>query len=63
VIATAGLTRDGNKAPASGQGPCTWSGVKFCDDYTKSKPLSKPDVTALFTSFAMWGRPDDRGGK
>jgi subtilisin family serine protease len=63
VIASAGLTRDGLKAPASGEGPCTWDGVKFYDDDPPSKPLIKPDVTAVFTGFAVWTRPDDKGGK
>ncbi len=58
VIATAGITRDGRKAPASSEGPCTWSDVKFYDDYPVSHPLSKPDVTAYFTGFAVWGRPE-----
>jgi subtilisin family serine protease len=63
VIASAGLTREGVKAPASSEGPCTWNGVKFYDDFSPDRPLSKPDVTAVFTGFAVWNRPDDRNGK
>lgn len=63
VIAVAGITRDGRKAPASSEGPCTWSGVKFYDDYPRDRPLSKPDVTALFTGYPVWGRPDDGEGR
>ena len=47
VIAVAGITREGTKAPASSEGPCTWSGVKFYDDYPPGEPLAKPDVTAV----------------
>jgi len=63
VIATAGLTRDGNKAPAGSEGPCTWRGVKFYDDYPPRRPLAKPDVTALNTGFPVWGRLNARRGK
>src|SRR5207302_2046757 len=63
VIAAAGVTRDGNKAPASSEGPCTWQGVKFYDDYPPRRPLIKPDVTAVFTGFPVWGRPDALGPK
>lgn len=63
VIAAAGITRDGRKAPASSEGPCTWKGVKFYDDYPPDKPLAKPDVTALFTGYPVWGRPTDNPGR
>ncbi len=59
VIAAAGITRDGRKAPASSEGPCMWKGVKFYDDYPPDRPLAKPDVTALFTGYPVWGRPTD----
>ncbi|MBL7140613.1 MAG: S8 family serine peptidase [Planctomycetes bacterium] len=57
VIAAAGICEDGSKAPASSEGPCTWSGVKFYDDYPEDGPLSKPDVTGCFGGYPMWGRP------
>jgi hypothetical protein len=58
VIAAAGITEDGAKAPASSEGPCTWSDVKFYDDYPADKPLIKPDVTGLFTGYPMWVGPN-----
>jgi subtilisin family serine protease len=63
VIAAAGITEDGAKAQASSEGPCTWSGVKFYDDYPADKPLIKPDVTGLFTGYPMWARPNALGGR
>ena len=59
VIASAGLNRDGSKAAKSSEGPCTWAGVKFYDDYPASRPLIKPDVTAFFGGYAVWNRPDN----
>lgn len=63
VIAASGITRDGRKAPASSEGPCTWKGVKFYDDFPPDRPLAKPDVTALFTGYPVWGRPTDNPGR
>jgi subtilisin family serine protease len=63
VIAAAGITEDGAKAQASSEGPCTWAGVKFYDDYPADKPLIKPDVTGLFTGYPMWARPNALGGR
>ena len=57
VIAAAGIYEDGSKAPASSEGPCYWSGVKFYDDYPKESPLHKPDVTGCFGGYPVWGRP------
>ena len=57
VIAAAGIYEDGGKAPASSEGPCTWSGVKFYDDYPEKSPLAKPDVTGCFGGYPVWGRP------
>lgn len=57
VIAAAGIYENGSKAPASSQGPCYWSGVKFYDDYPKENPLHKPDVTGCFGGYPVWGRP------
>jgi subtilisin family serine protease len=63
VIAAAGITEDGAKAQASSEGPCTWSGVKFYDDFPTDRPLIKPDVTGLFTGYPMWARPNALGGR
>jgi hypothetical protein len=57
VIAASGILRNGNKAPASSEGPCYWSDVKFYSDYPKNKPLNKPDVTGYFGGYPVWGRP------
>ncbi len=57
VIAAAGILEDGSKAPAGSEGPCSWSGVKFYDDYPPDKPLMKPDVTGCFGGYPVWGRP------
>jgi subtilisin family serine protease len=59
VITSAGISRDGEKAPKSSEGPCTWKGVKFYDDYPPSGPLSKPDVTGIFGGYPLWGRPEN----
>jgi subtilisin family serine protease len=63
VMAVAGITQDGEKAPASSEGPCTWAGVKFYDDYPAERPLSKPDVTGIFSGYPMWARPQALGGR
>jgi len=57
VIAAAGVLEDGSKPPMSSEGPCSWSGVKFYDDYPKDAPLLKPDVTGCFGGYPVWGRP------
>ena len=31
--------------------------MKFYDDYRPDKPLQKPDVTACFGGYPVWGRP------
>jgi serine protease AprX len=33
--------------------------VKFYSDYPQGKPLHKPDVTAPFGGFPVWGRPGE----
>lgn len=64
VVAASGILKNGKKAPASSQGPCTWAGVAFYDDYPKSAPLPKPDVTGCFGGFPVWSpltrRPNRR---
>jgi hypothetical protein len=57
VIAAAGILEDGSKPAASSEGPCTWDGVKFYDDYPADAPLAKPDVTGCFGGYPVWGRP------
>lgn len=57
VIAAAGILEDGSKAPAGSEGPCSWAGVKFYDDFPADKPLLKPDVTGCFGGYPVWGRP------
>jgi subtilisin family serine protease len=63
VIAAAGILEDGSKAPASSEGPCSWKGVKFYDDFPEDRPLRKPDVTGLFGGYPVWGRPLTLGGR
>ncbi len=60
VIAAAGILKDGSQAPASSEGPCTWDGVKFYDDYPPEAPLQKPDVTAFFGGYPTWCRTNVR---
>ena len=57
VIAAAGIVENGSKAPMSSEGPCTWNGVRFYDDYPPDAPLQKPDVTGCFGGYPVWGRP------
>jgi subtilisin family serine protease len=57
VIAAAGIIEDGSQPAASSRGPCTWTGVRFYDDYPEDNPLPKPDVTGLFGGFPCWSRP------
>ena len=59
MITCGGITRDGKKAPKSSEGPCTWKGVKFYDDYPPTRPLSKPDVSCGVRRFPLWGRPEN----
>ena len=57
VIAASGILKNGKLAPASSEGPCFWNSVKFYNDFGKKKPLNKPDVTACFGGYPVWGRP------
>ncbi|MEO1999609.1 MAG: S8 family serine peptidase [Planctomycetaceae bacterium] len=41
----------------SSRGPCSWTGVKFYDDYPLGAPLKKPDVSGCIGGFPVWGRP------
>ncbi len=54
VIAMAGVARDLTQAPFSSEGPCTWDGVPFFDDYPASAPLPKPDLCAPAMGFPVW---------
>ena len=56
VIAAAGITEDGNIAPASSRGPVSWAGVRYYDPDPSGVPLSKPNVTACFGGYPMWTR-------
>jgi len=57
VIAAAGILQNGAKAAMGSEGPCTWDGVRFYDDYPPAAPLAKPDVTGCFGGYPVWGRP------
>jgi subtilisin family serine protease len=63
VIAASGILEDGSKAPASSEGPCFWTGVRFYDDYPETNPLGKPDLTGFFGGYPMWARPQGFGGR
>ena len=57
VIAAGGIMINGRRASFSSKGPCYWDDVKFYEDYPPSKPLLKPDVTALPGGFPVWSVP------
>ena len=57
VLGTAGILENGKHPLASSEGPCYWEKVKFYSDYPQGKPLRKPDLTAPFGGFPVWGRP------
>ena len=57
VIAAGGIMINGRRASFSSKGPCYWDDVKFYEDYPPTKPLLKPDVTALPGGFPVWGVP------
>jgi subtilisin family serine protease len=62
VLAVAGVVEDGTRPPFSSQGPVTWQGVRFFDDYPPSAPLLKPDLTACNGGFPVWTRlPTQQG--
>lgn len=54
VLAVAGVDQKRVSLPFSSQGPCFWEGVKFFSDYSKDKPLGKPDLTAFPTGYPVW---------
>jgi subtilisin family serine protease len=54
VIAASGILQNGDKAPASSEGPCTWDDVLFYGDYPAAAPLGKPDVTGFFGGYPVW---------
>ena len=56
VIAAAGILQNGKKSPVGSEGPCSWDGVKFYDDFPIDRPLIKPDVTGCFGGFPVWSR-------
>lgn len=57
VIAAAGIHQSGRVPDFSSRGPCSWTGVKFYDDYPVASPLKKPDVSGCIGGFPVWGRP------
>lgn len=54
VVAVAGILEDGRRPEFSSKGPCTWTGVRFYDDYPATKPLCKPDLCAPAGGFPCW---------
>jgi len=54
VVAAAGITQNGIAPEMSSRGPCTWSGVKFYNDFPLDRPLRKPDVTGCFGGYPIW---------
>ena len=57
VIAAAGIHENGQVPGFSSRGPCSWTGIKFYDDYPLDAPLKKPDVCGCIGGFPVWGRP------
>src|SRR5262249_55760208 len=55
VLAVAGLVEDGTRPRFSSEGPVTWSGVRFYDDWLEGSPLRKPDLSACNGGFPVWG--------
>lgn len=56
VICAAGIVKNGKSINVGSRGPVYWNGVKFYDDYPKTSPLKKPDVTGCAGGFPVWGR-------
>jgi len=54
VLAIAGVDRSRNQFHFSSEGPCYWTGVRFFSDYSKSNPLSKPDLAAFPSGYPVW---------
>lgn len=67
VIAAGGVMRDQSLAIFSSEGPVTWSGVPFYDDFPEEEPLIKPDVVAFPADYPVWSTATDakkrRGAK
>lgn len=63
VITAAGIREDGTQAGPSSEGPCTWDGVAFYDDFPPARPLRKPDVTGVFGGYPVWHHTELRGRK
>jgi subtilisin family serine protease len=65
VLAIAGVDRSRIQLPFSSEGPCYWEGVQFFSDYSKQRPLQKPDLTAFPSGYPVWnvsGSQDIRKG-
>jgi subtilisin family serine protease len=54
VVAVSGVLNGLRRPPFSSKGPCTWSGVRFYDDYPADHPLAKPDLAAPVGGFPCW---------
>jgi hypothetical protein len=54
VLAISGVDRARIKLPFSSEGPCYWEGVQFFSDYSKQRPLLKPDLTAFPSGYPVW---------
>jgi subtilisin family serine protease len=54
VMAVSGVLEGLRRAPFSSKGPCTWSGVRFYNDYPADSPLAKPDLAAPAGGFPCW---------
>lgn len=65
VLAIAGVDQSRIQLPFSSEGPCYWEGVQFFSDYSKQRPLQKPDLTAFPSGYPVWnvsGSQDIRKG-
>jgi subtilisin family serine protease len=55
-MAVSGVLENQKRPEFSSRGPCSWSGVRFYDDYPADKPLSKPDLAGPAGGFPCWTR-------
>ena len=65
VLAIAGVDQSRIQLPFSSEGPCYWEGVQFFSDYSKQRPLQKPDLAAFPSGYPVWnvsGSQDIRKG-
>jgi subtilisin family serine protease len=62
VTAVAGIDKELAQTPFSSEGPCSWVGVPFFDDYPETAPLPKPDLCAPALDFPVWHWVEGRRG-